>query len=84
MKAADKLVDWAKFESKRFEILQTNTRLLQKEVKDMEDYSKRIKNLVQRRKSSNKSKQMISVVQELNRHSRLEETIQGKTRISKC
>lgn len=26
-----------------------------------------------------KSKQMISVVQELNRHSRLEETIQGKT-----
>ena len=60
MKAADKLVDWAKFESKRFEILQTNTRLLQKEVKDMEDYSKRIKNLVQRRKSSNKSKQMIS------------------------
>ena len=60
MKVADKLVDWAKFESKRFEILQTNTRLLKKEVKDMEDYSKRIKNLVQRRKSSNKSKQMIS------------------------
>ena len=31
-----------------------------------------------------KSKQMISVVQELNRHSRLEETIQGKTRIGEC
>ena len=62
MKKKDKLVDWAKFESKRFEILQTNSRLLMKETKEAKEYMEKIKYLVNRRRS-NKAKQMISFSQ---------------------